>query len=1203
MPERALTAEQEQAVARRRGPLLLAAGAGSGKTSVLVERFVRAVREDGIAPGRILAITFTERAAAELRARVRARLLELGEREAARDTEGAPIGTFHGFCARLLRIHALAAGLDPDFAILDDAASGRLAQLAFRRALAALVSDRPGAGGPPRDESPAESAGGPSAGRRPAGARTAAVDRDAAVDLVAAYGADRLRAMVLRVHAEQRSRGVGRPTLPAPVLDGQPDPLQRQAAAACALLGALLEDFGRRYAELKRARGALDFDDLELCARDLLAEHDGVRAAWAQRLELLMVDEFQDTNRRQLAILGLLDRGNLFTVGDELQSIYGFRHAEVEIFRARRRELDADGAALALARNFRGRPPLIAAVNRVFGARFGDSYTPLVAARDDDGGGSGELAIELLLTDRRGWAQSPHARVIAGALPAAPLWRQAEARLLAQRVAELIVGGRCAAGDVAVLLRALGDLPVYERALEERGLRTLAAVGSFWGHQQVGDLLAWLRALANPLDERALYCTLASPLVGLSSDALALLAQAAHAAGAGAWETAGRADGELYGRLAAADRDRLGRFAERFAAERRAAPEHGIAELLLRAITASDYERHVRSLGAGERRMANVHKLLRLARRYEAAEGRDLRGFLDHVAHREAFAESSEPHAPTAGAEPDAVRLMTIHAAKGLEFPVVCVADLGRAVNGAQPDLLVDGPRIGLRLARLDGSEPAACFDYESLCDQRRRADAAEEERIVYVAMTRARERLLLSGAVDFERWPAPRPGDPRAGGPRAGGPPIAWLGPALAAEVPERARTLERPVGELGGMRYWLSAPATVGEVLREESLCPAVSPSAAGPSDESAPPVGPVPAAAPSRETLPPPSPSPVADASLAAAVGARSPVSDAIDPGARPPVSEAIGAGFPLAAGAAGVRDAPLSYTALHELERCGYRYYLERVLGLPENRAAATAERGGVRREGGRGEASGEGLEARVRGVLVHRLMESLDFARPVPPSPDDVARAGRELGVAVAPDERREIATLVGDATTAALARRLAKVRPASIHREHPFMFVLPAERTAPEPPGADGAQLNRLATGVLDLLAREPGGGWLIVDYKSDRAEPHQDLEGLVEREYGVQRLLYALAALHGGAREVEVVHWFLQRPHEPVCAGFGADERQRLGERLGARVRHAGARGFAVSETPHRGLCLTCPGRARLCSWNEAETLRERPAGQPGER
>ena len=292
--------------------------------------------------------------------------------------------------------------------------------------------------------------------------------------------------------------------------------------------------------------------------------------------------------------------------------------------------------------------------------------------------------IELLLTDKNGWAESPHAQRIAGTLPPAALWRQAEARLLAQRVAELVAGGQVAAGDVAVLLRAATDLPVYERALEERGLRTLAAVGSFWGHQQVGDLLAWLRALANPLDELALYSVLASPLVAISSDGLALVALQARAQGAGAWAMIARTDGDLYLTLSAGDREHLERFAEWFATERAAAPTRSAAELLLRAIAFGDYDRHVLALPWGERRLANVHKLLRLARRFEAAEGRDLRGFLDHVAHRRAHAESSEPHAPT-GSEPDAVRLMTIHAAKGLEFPVVCLADLGRGGNGTPP--------------------------------------------------------------------------------------------------------------------------------------------------------------------------------------------------------------------------------------------------------------------------------------------------------------------------------------------------------------------------------------------------------------------------------------------------------------------------------------------------------------------------------------
>jgi ATP-dependent helicase/nuclease subunit A len=848
-PRPAFTPEQEEAVARRRGSLLLSAGAGSGKTSVLVERFVRAVREDGIAPGRILAITFTERAAAELRGRVRSRLLELGEREAARDTEGAPIGTFHGFCARLLRVHALIADLDPEFAILDEADAERLRRLAFRQALASLL-----------------------AGER----------REAAVDLLAAYGADRVRGMILGIYAEQRSRGVDRPALVAPTLtdpsrsasarsaSAESESPELEAIRACALLGAILVEFGRGYDTLKRARSALDFDDLELCARDLLERREGVRRAWSERIELLMVDEFQDTNRRQLALLALLERDNLFTVGDELQSIYGFRHAEVEIFRERRHALAAVGGVFALTHNFRSRPPLIAAINGVFGERFGDAYTPLIAARGegDSGGpapkgeqaigngeqatGNGEQAagngercaagvvvgeplIELLLTDRDGWARSTHAQQIAGQLPPATLWRQAEARLLAQRVAELVAAGQAQAGDVAVLLRAATDLPVYERALEERGLRTLAAVGSFWGHQQVGDLLAWLRALANPLDELALYSTLASPLVGISSDGLALLAMQARSEGARAWATIARAAGQnataeegsegerpvaggrqaagaFHTRLSVPDRERLERFAERFVAERAAAPTLGAAELLLRAVACSDYERHVLSLTWGERRLANIHKLLRLARRFEAAEGRDLRSFLDHVEQRRAHAESSEPHAPS-GSEPDAVRLMTIHAAKGLEFPVVCIADLGRVGNGTPPDLLADDERIGLRLARLDGSAPVASLYYEELCEERRRATAAEEERILYVAMTRARERLLLSGSCDFGRW--------------SSGPPIAWLASTLVPELPALAQTLERPVVELAvaagegvGVRCWLNSPATVGKVLRERSL-----------------------------------------------------------------------------------------------------------------------------------------------------------------------------------------------------------------------------------------------------------------------------------------------------------------------------------------------------------------------------------------------
>jgi len=404
---RMLTEAQELAVERRREPLLLAAGAGSGKTSVLVERFVRAVREDGVAPGRILAITFTERAAGELRERVRARFVALGEREAARDTEAAFVSTFHGFCARLLRVHPLAAGLDPDFQILDEGLAARLRGQAWTAALRGFLEG----------------------------------ERGDAVDLVAAWGADRVRAMVAGTYAELRSRGerlpklpalVFQPTLPSPALQPtapeperseqsagarDPEEVDAQGARACALLGELLELFGREYELLKGRRGAVDFDDLELGAGALLAEHENVRGAWAERFELMMVDEFQDTNPRQLAILRALERGNLFTVGDELQSIYGFRHADVTLFRARRDELAEHGASLSLTRNFRGRRPLLDVVNTVFGERFGDGYTPLEAGRLDEGGPE-EPIVELLLTHKLGWDEDEDlARRIAGELP------------------------------------------------------------------------------------------------------------------------------------------------------------------------------------------------------------------------------------------------------------------------------------------------------------------------------------------------------------------------------------------------------------------------------------------------------------------------------------------------------------------------------------------------------------------------------------------------------------------------------------------------------------------------------------------------------------------------------------------------------------------------------------------------------------------
>ena len=789
---RTLTTEQEHAVGRRSEPLLLAAGAGSGKTSVLVERFVRAVREDGIAPGRILAITFTERAAGELRERVRARLLQLGETAAAHATDQAYVGTFHGFCARILRAHAHEAGLAEDHEILDEGLAGRLRRQAFAEALGQFVGD---------------------------GHRTEQVE------LIAAYTADRARATVLGVYAVLRSRGQRAPRLPTPQPGrapiGQAELLRaaeldeaaaREARAVdeagargVVLWNELLMTFGERYDAAKRARDGVDFDDLELLAGELLAGDEQIRRTWAERFELLMVDELQDVNPRQLALVSMLERENLFTVGDEWQSIYGFRHADVGLFRDRDARLAPLGQSLRLLHNFRGRPELLGAVNAVFARRFGETYIPLRAGREGarEASTHGEPRIELLLSDRRGWsgARGPMA-MFGGSGSGATDWREAEALALARRVRELVDGGRTTAGQVAVLLRGMGDVDCYEQALRAQGLHTIASAGSFWARQEVADLLAYLRALADPGDELALYGVLSAPPVGLSSDALALLARAARELECGVWEVARHPDARAAGvgagnPLPTGESERAAKYCAWLEGEREAADELTLAQLLERAIEHGGHTARLRVDEDGPRRLANVHKLIGLAGEWERSEGRDLRGFLDEAAFQQgaggmgflASAETTaEPDAPTDGEAPtDAVRLMSVHAAKGLEFDVVCVADLGRAPSVGVPDLLVEGDRVGVRLLRLGDPEPRPALDYAQLADERREAQAQEEDRIVYVAMTRARERLLLSGAVDFSSWPRERPGAP----------PMAWLGPALAPELPALCAEAIRHVSE----------------------------------------------------------------------------------------------------------------------------------------------------------------------------------------------------------------------------------------------------------------------------------------------------------------------------------------------------------------------------------------------------------------------
>jgi ATP-dependent helicase/nuclease subunit A len=1106
-------AEQREAIRRREGELFLDAGAGSGKTSVLVERFARGAIDDGVDPAAILTITFTDKAAAEMRERIRQRLRELGAHDAARATEGAFISTIHGFCARVLRAHALAAGIDPAFTVLDELEAGGLADTAFEAALIELVDDAPGA-----------------------------------LELIAGYGRWDLRRAIGAVHDELRSRGERRPRLPPVGPAVGLDPLStgvREAAAraraelravtdpsprvvgaierlgrvdevvsagepwpgdveilrlpsgngaalstaACAeygdaltrlraatahlwaeraqpLLDRLLAGFALRYERSKRERGGLDFEDLELLCRDLLRDHEELRERYRRRFERVMVDELQDTNAVQLELIDMVAAGNLFTVGDAQQSIYGFRHADVELFERRGEEMARLGARATLRANFRARPEILAVINRVFERELGESFISLTAGRRELA--AEEPRVELLVADRQAeWAAEGLA---------AP-WRVAEARALAERVGELVTGG-VAASDVVVLTRATTDLRAYERALEERGIPTYLIGGrGYWSHPQVVDLLAYLRVLANPRDEEALYTVLASPLVGVSTDGLVMLAAAGRESGRDPWWVLRDPEDRLDA-VPLSDREQMVGFAEWAAGERAAAARLGVEAAIERALDRTGYDLGLLALPGGQRRLANVRKLMRLGRRHASAHGPGLRGFLDLVALRSSswIPDPDESEAPVESEGLGAVRLMTIHRAKGLEFEVVCVADLGRGPRWASQLLRVgrDG-RLGIRLARPGTGRREPALAYEELGDEERLRASREERRLFYVAMTRARERLILSGAARLEAW-----------GVNGGAAPMGWLGPALVADVSGGEGVSE-------GVRFAVVRPDDLEEFLR---------------------------------------------------------PIAVQSEPGRSRPT---VAAPAPVSAASPGPSVASVSYTSLAAYRRCGYRFYTERVLGIPPTD------------RGDRGPRTSEAvLDAAERGTLVHALLERLDLRRPVLPSPEAIrASAPREPSAA----EVEDVADLLDRFARSGLRDRLG--RATGVRREQRFGFL----------------QGGMLITGMLDVMAGEPGNRTLIVDYKTDRLSG-LDPAGVVAHEYATQQLIYALAALRAGAAEVEVVHAFLEVPDAPVVATFTAERAPELEASVNKLTAGLLSHAFPVTEAPHRGVCHGCPAEGGLCSW-----------------
>ena len=364
----------------------------------------------------------------------------------------------------------------------------------------------------------------------------------------------------------------------------------------------------------------------------------------------------------------------------------------------------------------------------------------------------------------------------------------AEARFLAERLRELVDAGDAERGEIVVLLRAFTHVDAYEQALARAGLRPFVVGGrGYWTQQQVEDLIRLLGVVSNPLDDELLFGALASFAAGVSPDALWLLRQAARgeqggaaARLAGARVALRRRPRARPGRSASGSsrsrRPTTRRGCERFCAIlarlRAEAPLLTLEELVERTMTAFGYDLGLIARDGGAGRMANVRKLMRLAREFEASEGRDLAGFLA-LAAESTERDEREGMAAVQAEGHDGVRVMTVHAAKGLQFPVVAVPDLGRGLDAGhrarrprdrpaagrrrRAAALRDAPRVRRRRSR------SALWELAELNDAESDAEAEEGCRLVYVAASRAEDRLILSGVYKRRRPRARRGAEARA--------------------------------------------------------------------------------------------------------------------------------------------------------------------------------------------------------------------------------------------------------------------------------------------------------------------------------------------------------------------------------------------------------------------------------------------------------
>ena len=844
-----LMPQQLQVVKTLDRPLFVSAGAGSGKTFTLTRRIVYAFsRESGPFVehlDQVLAITFTKDAAAEIRDRVRRALIEEGMDEEALTVDDAWISTIHGMCSRILRAHALELGIDPEFTVLTDTdelmdqavehvlgrATAPDAAPGLTASLKALYAWYPmaGEGGPfgagttikglVRDllELSSQLPGGmddvcvargqadtsalADAYRAALGTSKATTEKAQmaldAIDAFEASGKTMADAARLMMSCTMPRASKAFPKEQVELLKAEAADAFINIVLACggpaldALVG-LARAVEAEYRALKAVQSALDNNDLLRMAYEALRDYPAIRAAYEGRFKMVMIDEFQDTDQMQVDLIRYLTGAGeraLCTVGDAQQSIYRFRGAEVEVFRRQERKVGSSaapetaavsdvpaGELVKLVRNFRSHDEVLRYVARVF---------------DGDTGGLMQGFLDLEPSDKRkdklkAKASRRQAVFVAGG--STQERTQAKARAIAERFQALVKAGQ-PQGDMVLLLGRMTNADVYAQAFRDQGLDCVIAGGSVFAQAaEVQTVRALVCALANPADTaQGFMPLLASPMFALGAqEFLALATKLDDQTG----ETSRRnidagimSDSDVPG-LQGLPLVTRAREVLRYALRR--VGRDSFAAIARDVVNASGWFVRLAQRGPeGKAIAANVLKALDAVAEAEAEFGNSPRSIA--LAFDRFLAGKEAPGALNEEGD-GAVRIMTVHASKGLEYPVVAVAEcfgvrkssgaaqMGRVEGGAQV-VALPAHFDGVKLADgtfVKGDDVKKQFEHafkgkgtslwlppelmEDVCATGSPAEAfarlrnddlqlslEERARLLYVAMTRARELVILA--------------------------------------------------------------------------------------------------------------------------------------------------------------------------------------------------------------------------------------------------------------------------------------------------------------------------------------------------------------------------------------------------------------------------------------------------------------------------